>query len=149
MPHTSGILADRYLLPQPSGNSVKMQAEEVLVPQIRPEARWGCCQPGPPAYHSPPPPEGRTDSPLGRRSAPHNTASIIRLNPDPDRAGILQRTFPPLLPQEARPGGGNLEGGFPEGFPLGNTLSHLPPPPPPRVTIPVTIIQSYDLLGNF
>ena len=63
MPHTSGIPADRYLLPQPAGNSVKMQAEEVLVLQIRPKARQGCCQPGPPAYHSPPPPEGRTNGP--------------------------------------------------------------------------------------
>lgn len=63
MPHTSGIPADRYLLPQPAGNSMKMQAKEVLVPQIRPEARRGCCQPGPPAYHSPPSPEGRTDGP--------------------------------------------------------------------------------------
>lgn len=122
MPHTSGIPADRYLLPQPSGNSVKMQAEEVLVPQIRPEARRGCCQPGPPAYHSPPPPEGRTDGHLGRKSAPHNTASIIRLNPDPDRAGFLQRTFPPLLPQEARPEGGSLEVGSQRAFPLGTPL---------------------------
>lgn len=124
VPHASGIPGDRYLLPQPSGNSVKMQAEEVLVPQIRPDgaAAGLACLPA-----APPHPTTETDR-QGWLPPGKEVCSPL---------GVLPRTLPPLLPQEARPGEERLGAGSQRVFPL--VISH--PPTPSGVMIPATIIS--------
>lgn len=102
--HTSGILADRYLLPQPSGYSSEMQVEEVLILQSKPEARRAAAEPGRPVWapsttspHLLSPTRWteteKAGCPVGEIFVPQ-CATSIRLDPVP-WLGVLGRPLPP------------------------------------------------------
>lgn len=138
--------ADLYLLPQPSGYSSEMQVKEVLILQIRPEARQGH-SPAWPACLRLLPPTRWTDR-GGRLPHERDVRSPAQ---HLHQAGCPGKSLLPLLPrlpQGAEPGGESLGGGrgsrFPTGFPLGNSLSHLPPHPLGLLSSTVTKPQSFQ-----
>lgn len=108
LPHTSGIPADRYLLPQPSGYSAAatglMRPEEVLIVQSLLEARGAVTEPGLPVCgsHGHPHPSSRRPSRWTVRAgcppAWHTTSA--RVNPVP----WLVASCPPSHCSPRKPG---------------------------------------------